>query len=271
MRWFIIKVKASDCPNGIAQPSNTAVWEGRIFNTGVPQQSSKHKDISPDQSRNPDPGDHVLIWVNGSGLMAIAMARDFVDRTTEVQNVELLPNPRLDDTDLDKDSAIAAIRDLAISRRVKLRPLTNEDSYAIRHAAQLKIAKEDRSKSHISGGEGKRRHAKSERLERRSKLARLAKDRNKQEHYGIYTCEVCNFWVDEAALLDAHHLFPLSLGERQTRVQDFAVLCPTCHRLAHHQGPTQYSPLTPQEIQRWWSERKSTDPGDRTEATGRTE
>lgn len=35
------------------------------------------------------------------------------------------------------------------------------------------------------------------------------------------------------ALLDAHHKNPLKLGERESRLSDFMLLCPTCHRIEH--------------------------------------
>jgi 5-methylcytosine-specific restriction protein A len=35
------------------------------------------------------------------------------------------------------------------------------------------------------------------------------------------------------AILDAHHRVPVQAGERLSRVEDFALLCPTCHREVH--------------------------------------
>jgi len=37
--------------------------------------------------------------------------------------------------------------------------------------------------------------------------------------------------------LDVHHLKPMSEGERLTSLADVAVLCATCHRLAHSEDP----------------------------------
>ena len=36
-----------------------------------------------------------------------------------------------------------------------------------------------------------------------------------------------------ALMFDAHHLQPLAVGIRESRVDDLVVLCPTCHRWAH--------------------------------------
>lgn len=39
--------------------------------------------------------------------------------------------------------------------------------------------------------------------------------------------------VSPRSLLDVHHKNPLDEGERYTTVKDFALLCPTCHRVEH--------------------------------------
>ncbi|MEL0154135.1 HNH endonuclease [Sphingopyxis sp.] len=55
-------------------------------------------------------------------------------------------------------------------------------------------------------------------------------------------CDLCNF--DPAVILnveilkartalDVHHKFPLEEGVRYTTLNDFALLCPTCHRMEH--------------------------------------
>lgn len=59
---------------------------------------------------------------------------------------------------------------------------------------------------------------------------------------GTLTCDHCGF--DPASLLestrfnlrsalDVHHTRPLEEGPRYTRIEDFALLCPTCHRVEH--------------------------------------
>jgi len=34
-------------------------------------------------------------------------------------------------------------------------------------------------------------------------------------------------------LIEAHHRIPLSQGARDTKPEDFAMLCPCCHRAVH--------------------------------------
>lgn len=55
-------------------------------------------------------------------------------------------------------------------------------------------------------------------------------------------CDDCGFdpagVIDELAikprsLLDVHHKYPLCEGERFSTIEDFELLCPTCHRLEH--------------------------------------
>jgi len=55
-------------------------------------------------------------------------------------------------------------------------------------------------------------------------------------------CEVCGlvpesvFGPGSDQVLECHHLRPLRLGERSTRLADVALLCATCHRAIHAKG-----------------------------------
>jgi 5-methylcytosine-specific restriction protein A len=55
-------------------------------------------------------------------------------------------------------------------------------------------------------------------------------------------CDVCSFdpalrlaetSINVRSLLDVHHKHPLEEGIRRTNIDDFALLCPTCHRIEH--------------------------------------
>lgn len=56
------------------------------------------------------------------------------------------------------------------------------------------------------------------------------------------SCEVCGLVPDRIygagseGVLECHHLRPLKLGERATRLADVALLCATCHRAIHAKG-----------------------------------
>ena len=71
-----------------------------------------------------------------------------------------------------------------------------------------------------------------------SKLERDPTVRKKAlSHYG-QDCMACGFKPKHISQIDVHHLFPLSEGgERLTSITDVAVLCATCHRLAHSTKP----------------------------------
>jgi predicted HNH restriction endonuclease len=59
---------------------------------------------------------------------------------------------------------------------------------------------------------------------------------------GKLKCDDCGFdaqakaisvGVAPRSLLDVHHLHPLAEGSRLNTINDFRLLCPTCHRVAH--------------------------------------
>jgi 5-methylcytosine-specific restriction protein A len=39
--------------------------------------------------------------------------------------------------------------------------------------------------------------------------------------------------INLRSALDVHHKHPLDEGRRRTTIADFALLCPTCHRIEH--------------------------------------
>ncbi|HFE45078.1 MAG TPA: hypothetical protein ENJ18_06225 [Nannocystis exedens] len=41
--------------------------------------------------------------------------------------------------------------------------------------------------------------------------------------------------------MECHHLHPIALGERETKIDDFVSLCPTCHRVVHIHEPNTYN------------------------------
>lgn len=83
--------------------------------------------------------------------------------------------------------------------------------------------------------------------ERRTKIRRRAawiaeKFIRQRRRAGTLMCDDCAFdpatifdpnKVNPRSLLDAHHLHPMDEGERYTTIMDFALLCPTCHRVEH--------------------------------------
>jgi Rad3-related DNA helicase len=71
-----------------------------------------------------------------------------------------------------------------------------------------------------------------------SKAERDPAVRRKALQYYGRKCMGCNFTPRVDSQMDVHHLFPLADGgERVTKIEDVAVLCANCHRLAHTASP----------------------------------
>lgn len=56
---------------------------------------------------------------------------------------------------------------------------------------------------------------------------------------GSLACEVCGFDFEARfgpvghGVAEVHHLYPIRLGARATKLADLAILCSNCHRMAH--------------------------------------
>jgi 5-methylcytosine-specific restriction protein A len=76
--------------------------------------------------------------------------------------------------------------------------------------------------------------------ERNTELRRLKIAQARKSSGGHLRCEVCDlepealYGGDGDSLVDLHHVLPLSVsGPTRTRLDDLAVLCPSCHRAIH--------------------------------------
>ncbi len=91
--------------------------------------------------------------------------------------------------------------------------------------------------------EGRRVWKKHRLFERNSKAVILAKSLHKKKHHGKSPCELCGFDYGQIyatigeGYIEAHHKVPLyDLIEdevRNTRAEDFLLLCANCHRMVH--------------------------------------
>ena len=61
----------------------------------------------------------------------------------------------------------------------------------------------------------------------------------KRKELDGFRCQSCGFHlaVGGRHVVECHHLDPISLGQRETRLEDLISLCPTCHRIAHMREP----------------------------------
>jgi 5-methylcytosine-specific restriction endonuclease McrA len=88
---------------------------------------------------------------------------------------------------------------------------------------------------YTEGGKVLRTHLRTERDGKAAQQAKaLARKRAKN---GKLSCEACACVPEDdyggLDLIEAHHRIPLSQGIRSTKPEDFAMLCPSCHRAVH--------------------------------------
>lgn len=99
---------------------------------------------------------------------------------------------------------------------------------------------------YTEGGKILRTHL---RTERDSTAAKLAKElARKQSKNCKLSCEACGCVPEDdyrgLDLIEAHHRTPLARGIRQTKPEDFTMLCPCCHRAVHKLIDQEFAPLT---------------------------
>jgi 5-methylcytosine-specific restriction protein A len=103
-----------------------------------------------------------------------------------------------------------------------------------------------------SGKEGRKRWRTHLRRERDTGLVREKKRRHQTATGGL-ACEACGFDFESEyglrGFCEVHHRLPLAEGEdeRETRLEDLAVLCSNCHRAIHRLGPEM---MTVEELRR---------------------
>lgn len=111
---------------------------------------------------------------------------------------------------------------------------------SIREGSRIAIEAEDDEldidQTHREGRISYRLHRRRERDPR----VRARKRAAVRKKHGHLLCEACNvrledrYGTDAADVYECHHLMPLHVsGETITTVMDLALLCPTCHRVAH--------------------------------------
>lgn len=133
----------------------------------------------------------------------------------------------------------AALTNTTVTRRWDISPLPGfRDPRTLRKCGSIYPRVEPGSV------EGRRIYKEICALERDPGIAATAKAINKARNSGLLTCEACNLQNEKDALFDAHHRDPLHTGERLTKPDNFAILCPTCHRWAHVMSGDKNSPLS---------------------------
>jgi predicted HNH restriction endonuclease len=145
-------------------------------------------------------------------------------------------------------SVDAFLSDMTLSQ-VRILKMRSETNYALttEQAARLDLfwgrsAPQGATEEIIEGfREGDLLERIHRRRERNGRLVELAKARFVELH-GKLMCEACGFnaqtvyGLDENALIEAHHKVPISdlKAGALSKVEDLVMLCPNCHRAAHH-------------------------------------
>lgn len=127
------------------------------------------------------------------------------------------------------------------SRIVPITGLGIEDALEAADQTEIDSAILENISADLSGALEGVEIVKSIRLKRR--VARLAQQFiNQRKAENNLICDNCRFdpkklaeaiGIDERGFFDVHHKNPLEKGERYTSLKDFALLCPTCHRIEH--------------------------------------
>jgi 5-methylcytosine-specific restriction protein A len=128
-----------------------------------------------------------------------------------------------------------------IKRATRHEMLTIEDDFRKAELSDIPAAITNRIEQDLAGAlEGITAEVASRRRRRVAWLAQRYVLR--RQAYGHLSCDDCG--LDPAiitagtpirprSLLDVHHKYPLCEGERYTTIEDFELLCPTCHRFEH--------------------------------------
>ena len=111
---------------------------------------------------------------------------------------------------------------------------------------KFNLSREFKSNAELDGEfpEGKISERKHKFRERNSKVVQLAKQKFKEENGRLF-CQVCEFDFEKEYgeigidFIEAHHTIPVSemKAGHKTKIEDIAMLCPNCHRMAHKKRP----------------------------------
>ena len=111
---------------------------------------------------------------------------------------------------------------------------------------KFNLSKEFKANAELDGEfpEGKISERKHKFRERNSKVVKLAKQNFKDKN-GCLFCQVCEFDFEKeygeigVDFIEAHHTIPVSEmnAGHKTKIEDIAMLCPNCHRMAHKKRP----------------------------------
>jgi 5-methylcytosine-specific restriction enzyme A len=132
-----------------------------------------------------------------------------------------------------------ALKDRSVARRWDVRPLAG-----FRDPGRVQLCGSLYPRVSSASSEGKSIYREMRVAERDHGLSTLVKEQNRTRNGGQIVCEGCDFRDGSRAMFDAHHLDPLGKGPRWSLAENFAVLCPTCHRWSHAKADDLLQPLS---------------------------
>jgi 5-methylcytosine-specific restriction protein A len=131
------------------------------------------------------------------------------------------------------------LKDRPVTRRWDIRPLPG-----FRDPGKVQLCGSLYPNVPSSSSEGRRILQEVKVAERDRELSKSVKEQNRCRNGGQIVCDGCDLRDETRALFDAHHLDPLGTGPRWSKPENFAVLCPTCHRWAHCKANDVLQPLS---------------------------
>src|SRR6185437_13338185 len=212
-RYFLLKINAGNCPNGIGQPNAPDQWENGDFQVKALRKSRWGHNAPVLSVEFPSEGDEVLVWVSetngGAGLsarskVAFGQAEKKILRLNDIQ---LMPFPRLVNSDLIERPFIRA------DAREAIHPFSREEWENILDRARAKSKNIQNDQV-----EGKARRPAPTEVElaqwqaQRQKSLRLTEMRSNQGPFRdallkrYRKCAVTGWGLE--AVLEAAHLIP---------------------------------------------------------------
>lgn len=160
-------------------------------------------------------------------------------RETNKAIIDILTEKPLPDEKLDK-------KYFDYCKQLGIKPSEKGAFGAQRKFWRLNIEKDFESNADLTGEfpEGKMVERLHKSRERNSHVVSLAKELFKKSQGRLF-CQVCKFDFEEnygetgKNFIEAHHTIAVSdmKSDHKTRIEDIAMLCPNCHRMAHKKRP----------------------------------
>lgn len=134
----------------------------------------------------------------------------------------------------------------SLRARMTILPLNNDYLGLLRSGGPFQLDSNENSGIESTSNEGVARYMELKLLQRDPRILKVFWQHHLENEGGIGRCAACDFTHSDRGMFDIHHTTPISQGQRETTLSDLLLLCPRCHRTAHHgRGPC---PLSLEEL-----------------------